>query len=202
MQPVLDWLSALPPAALYLAIFAAASIENIFPPAPSDVVIAFAGFLAARGGHSATPAFIAVLLGNLSGAIAMYALGRRLGADWIHRRFRRDERAQRRLSDWYARYGLAALFVSRFLPGVRALVPPLAGALRVPPVGAILTMGIASSIWYGIITVLAFRAGNNWDVLRDTITRFGTWLSLGAVALVVIAIAVWLMKRRRGERVS
>ncbi|MEP6691931.1 MAG: hypothetical protein ABJD07_12305 [Gemmatimonadaceae bacterium] len=35
---------------------------------------------------------------------------------------------QRRLEDLYAKRGFAALFVSRFLPGVRALVPPFAGA--------------------------------------------------------------------------
>lgn len=202
MQPVLDWLSALPPTALYLAIFAAASIENVFPPAPSDVVIAFAGFLAARGGHSAVPAFIAVLLGNLGGAIGMYVLGRRLGADWIHRRFSRNESAQRRLREWYARYGLAALFVSRFLPGVRAVVPPLAGALRVPATGAIVAMGLASSIWYGLITVLAFRAGNNWDALRATVTRYGTWLSIAAATLVAIVAVVWLVRRRRGAQTT
>jgi membrane protein DedA with SNARE-associated domain len=200
MQGVLDWLGALPPVALYLAIFAAAAVENFFPPAPSDVVIAFASFLAARGGDTPIPALVAVLLGNVGGAAAMYALGRRYGAGLVERRFEGSKEAQRRVEEWYGRYGLGALFVSRFLPGLRAVVPPLAGALKIPAVGAIAAMGVASAIWYGIITALAFRAGSDWKALQATITRDGRWLSIAAAVIVAIALSVWFVRRRARAR--
>jgi len=200
MQGVLDWLGVLPPVALYLAIFVAAAVENFFPPAPSDVVVAFASFLAARTGGSPIPAFVAVLLGNVGGAITMYALGRRFGAGLIERRLGASKEAQRRIAEWYDRYGLAALFVSRFLPGLRAIVPPLAGALGVPVVGAIAAMSVASGIWYGIITVLAFRAGADWNALQATLARFGRGITIAAAGIVAIGVVVWLIRRRTNAR--
>ena len=62
-----------------------------------------------------------------------------------------DERNEKRLEAMYGRYGIVALVVSRLIPGVRALVPPFAGALKVPPYTAISAMAIASAVWYGII---------------------------------------------------
>ena len=38
MQPILDWLTSLPPATLYLVLGLAAAVENIFPPFPADTV--------------------------------------------------------------------------------------------------------------------------------------------------------------------
>ena len=49
LHSILDWFSGLPPAALYLALAFAAGIENVFPPLPSDTVVAFGSFIAARG---------------------------------------------------------------------------------------------------------------------------------------------------------
>ena len=167
------------------------------------MVIAFASFLAARVGASPIPALVAVLVGNLGGAAAKYALGRHYGSGWIHRRlgFHEEPAAEQRVRDWYARYGIALLFVSRFLPGVRAIVPPLAGALRVPAVGAITAMGVASGIWYSVLTLVAFRAGSNWDQLRGTVGRYGRAATLAAVAVVAVALGIWLVRRQRRQRV-
>ena len=134
MDSVLAWLESLPPAALYLILGLVAATENFVPPIPADVIVAFGSFLAARTQRSPIPTIIAVVVGNVGGALAMFALGRRFGADWIRGHLRRvmGESAEQRVQHLYNQYGLPALFVSRFLPGVRAVVPPLAGAIRVP----------------------------------------------------------------------
>ena len=104
--------------------------------------------------------------------------------------------AERRLRALYGRYGLGALFLSRFLPGVRAMVPPLAGALRLAPGGPILAIATASGIWYGLVTWLAFRAGASWSELQATMARYGRAITITAVAIVVVAGVVWLVRRR------
>ena len=72
---------------------------------------------------------------------------------WIERRFARQGRGEpsARLRELYDRYGLLALFLSRFVPGVRAIVPPFAGALR----AAVSVRSLDRSrsrrrIWYGL----------------------------------------------------
>jgi membrane protein DedA with SNARE-associated domain len=198
MQGVLDWLSALPLAALYAAMFVAAAVENIFPPIPADTIVAFGSFLAARGQGTILGAFFAVWLGNLSGAALMYGAGRRYGASRIEKRLLKDKGgdAEGRLRALYERYGMGALFLSRFVPGVRAIVPPFAGAVRLSFIPAIAVMGVASGIWYGLVAFLAFRVGSDWGALQSTIKEYGTIAAVVATAIVVVGAIIWVFRRR------
>lgn len=201
LEGALAWLSALPEGALLSVMALLSAVENVFPPIPADVLVAFGAFLAARAGHSSLPVFLAVWIGNMAGVAGMYALGRRYGADRIRRRYRLDTSgtADQRILHLYERYGTLALFLSRFVPGVRAVVPPFAGALRIPMGRTMLATSAASGLWYGVITVLATRAGNNWEALKGTIARFGTW-SAGGALIVILVVGGVIWWRRRGER--
>ena len=197
MQSLLDWLTSLPPLALYLALALAAAIENVFPPFPADTVVAFGSFYAARVDGSVLASFLSTLAGNLAGAMGVYWLGRRYGMHWLEHRFKVSDERRYRMVQTYNRFGAAGLFVSRFLPGVRAIVPPLAGALGVPAGRAALAMGTASAIWYGVITWLAFTAGSSWEELSARIASMGRGFAIGAAAVVLLAAAAWLVLRRR-----
>lgn len=206
LQSVLDWLTALPPALLYLSLFASAWLENVFPPLPADTIVAFGAFLAAQGDASLVGAFAAIWAGNVGGAIFMLWLGRHFGAEWLRRRFPSlggpDGGASQLVVRLYSRYGMPALFLSRFLPGARAVVPPLAGAMHVPALPAILAIGLASAIWYGSIAWLAYSVGTRWDDLVARIGSMGRWTAMGAGAIIGIVVIAWLLRRRghRGRR--
>jgi membrane protein DedA with SNARE-associated domain len=199
MQGLIDWLVTLPTALLYLVLAVVSAVENVFPPIPADTIVALGSWLAARGTGSIALAFAAPVLGNLAGAAGMFCLGRRHGADWMHRRFPAiaTARNEQRLEALYGRYGVLALVFSRFIPGLRALVPPFAGALQVPIGRALLAMGVASTVWYGTISVLAFRAGANWEALAGTIRHSATLVAAAAGALLLVGVVVWLVRRRR-----
>jgi len=201
LASVLQWLSGLPAVVLYLSLVVFAALENVFPPLPTDTVVAFGTWLAARGQGSALAAFLCTWLGNVAGAAAMYEVGRRHGSAWMRRRFPRlaDAKGEARLRGLYARYGLAALVVSRFIPGVRALVPPFAGALRVPALPAIAAMALASGVWYGLISYLAWRAGSDWDSVTALLARSGRVVTLVACAIAVVAVLVWYRYQRQAR---
>jgi membrane protein DedA with SNARE-associated domain len=200
MEGVLDWLGAQPPAVLYIVLGLVAALENFVPPIPADVIVAFGSFLAAREQRSPIPTIIAVVVGNVGGAILMFALGRRYGAEWIRRRLRgvMGENAEQRVRQWYDRFGLPALFLSRFLPAVRAVVPPLAGAIRVPPTGAIIAIGAASTAWYAALAIIAYRLSSEWERISGAIARFQTLAAMVAGGIVLVGVLVWwILKRRR-----
>jgi membrane protein DedA with SNARE-associated domain len=199
VQGIYDWLVSLPPGLLYLALAAVAAVENFFPPVPADTVVALGSFLAARGQGTFVGALLATWLGNVSGAMIMYGLGRRYGAERLERRLMGDKGAvaEARLEKLYGRYGLGALFLSRFIPGVRALVPPFAGALRVPALRAGVAMGTASLIWYGLVSWIGFRAGADWHKLSAMIARYGKELAIGAVVIIVIGAIIWRVRTRK-----
>ncbi len=199
VDAIISWLTDLPIGALYLSIFVISAIENIFPPFPADAVVAFGSFLAARGKASPYNTFLVSWIGNLCGAALMYYVGRKYGSSAFMSRLERwaGKGAEQRLMKLYGKYGLPALFVSRFLPAVRAVVPPFAGAMKLPPLPVALAVASASGIWFAFITFIAFRAGSNWDVLYATIVRSGKIISLAAVALVIVATAVFIFRRKK-----
>lgn len=199
MQAILSWFAGLPVAALYPALTLLAALENVFPPLPTDTVVALGTWLAARGQGSALIAFLGTWVGNVAGAVAMYVVGRRHGAGWIHRRFPSlsNARGEERLQQLYSRYGILALVASRFIPGVRALVPPFAGALKVPAPSAIAAMAFASGIWYGFIAYIAYRAGTDWDALTRRIAQSSRVSAIAGAVIVAIGIAIWLVRRRK-----
>jgi len=199
LETVIAWLGDLPIGTLYVAIAGLSAFENVFPPFPSDGVIAFGSFLASRAHGSPFTVFVLGWFGNVAGAMVTYTLARRFGSDMILKRLKRyaGPTAENRMKDLIARYGFGGLFVSRFLPGVRAVVPPFAGAMRLPPVKVFLAIASASAVWFGIITFLAFRAGDNWDLLQEYILRSGTWAGVISVAIVALMVAIWLLRRRK-----
>jgi len=199
VEGVQDWLTALPPAVLYLVLAVVAAVENVFPPVPADTVVAFGAFLAARGHATLAGAFLATLGGNVAGAMGMYAAGRRFGAERLEQRLTKGG-AAKRLQDFYGRYGVAALFISRFLPGVRALVPPFAGALRLRPWRVLVILGSASAIWYGAITVIAYRVGADWPTIEAKMRVWQHGLVVGAAVVAIVAVGAWLVLRRRTAR--
>jgi membrane protein DedA with SNARE-associated domain len=175
VDAIIGWLSGLPLGTLYVAIGVISAIENIFPPFPADAAVAFGSFLAARGEASPYTTFLVSWFGNFFGAALMYYVGRRYGSSAFITRLERwaGAGAEQRLLKLYGRYGIPALFISRFLPAVRAVVPPFAGAMKLPPLPVALAVATASGIWFAFLTFVAFRAGSNWEVLYATIVRYG-----------------------------
>ena len=202
LHTLTGWLGDLPLGSLYLSIAVLSAFENFFPPFPSDAVIAFGSFLADRAHGSAITVFLLGWLGNVAGAGITYTLGRKFGAKAFLRRIEKfaGPDAETRIKRLHKKYGFMGLFVSRFLPGVRAIVPPFAGAMRLPAFKVMLSVASASGVWFGLITFLAFRAGDNWDLVERYLVRSGKVAGLVAVAIVVLAVGILLWNRQAKKR--
>lgn len=201
MSGLVDWLTSLPIGALYVAIAVIAAIENFFPPVPADTIVALGAFLAARGQGTALGSLAATWLGNVGGAMVMYALGRRYGADRLERRLlgERGSAAEARIATLYGRYGIAALALSRFLPGVRAVVPPVAGALRIPVWRAFGAIGFASAVWYGLITYAGFYLGSDWESVLAKMREYGKIAGVVAAVILVVGLLAWWARSRKSR---
>lgn len=200
MRDLLQWLVTLPVEALYPILGLTAALENLFPPFPSDVVVAFGSFIVAQGGRGTQfGVFVVTWFGNIAGAMVVYYLGRRYGAERLERRLagKHAQSVDRRLHALFDRFGMPAVFVSRFVPGVRAIVPAYAGALRLPIGRAAAMIAIASGIWYGLITWVAFRVGTDWQRLSATVARYSTAAAIAASVLLVVGLGAWMLHRRR-----
>ncbi len=200
MPALLQWLVTLPLGMLYTILGVTAALENVVPPFPSDVVVAFGSFVVSQGQQGTRFGVFAVTwAGNVAGAMIVYVLGRRYGAERLERRLagKHAQSVDRRLHALFDRFGMPAVFVSRFVPGVRAIVPAYAGALRLPVPRVVAMIATASALWYGFITWVAFRVGSDWQRLSATVARYGTTAAILATVLLVGGVGAWLLVRRR-----
>lgn len=200
MSELLDSLLQLPPAAVYGAIAALAAIENVFPPVPADTAVALGAFLSAGGRVSAWIVFLVTWIANVAGASAVYAGARTAGRAFFRGRVGvrlLKPAALGRLERLYARYGGWGIFLSRFIPGVRAVVPPFAGVANLRTVPALVPMALASGLWYGALTLVAATLVQNLDQIAHFIVSLNrAALAVGAV-LGVIVLGLVVRRRRR-----
>jgi len=167
---------------------------------PADTAVALGAFLSHRGVTTPMLVFLVTWTANSAGAIGVYLATRRFGTAFAEGPIGRrliTPGAVAAIEREYARFGTAGIFLARFLPGIRAVVPAFAGLVRLGPARAILPVVLASAVWYGAITAAAARLGAEWE----TISR---WLgdvnrTLGLIALAVVAVGVILVVRRRRE---
>lgn len=204
MSELIDQLLArmllLPELLIYAVVGGFAALENVAPPVPADVVALFGGFLAGQGAARAWVVFLVVWGSNVSGAMFVYWIGRRYGARFFATRWGRMLLRPRQLGElerFHRRYGVAAIFVSRFLPVFRAVVPGFAGMSRVGAFRALLPIASASAIWYGLIVYLGASTGRNWEQIREAIEAGGRWIYIPVVVLLLLAARWWW--RNRGE---
>ncbi len=200
MEQTLAFLSDLPPLLLYLVLGVGAAVENVLPVVPADTVIVMGGFVAGLGVGGVVSVFLAVWGFNVAGAVAVYAVGRRYGPEFFttgRGRHLLAEKQMRRLEAFYARWGVAAIFAGRFLPGFRALVPVFAGVAGLGWARVVPPLAVASAIWYGALVRVGHLAGDNVDAVRDTMSRTSRGLLATSLVLAVALVAVWWRARRK-----
>ncbi|HET9010273.1 MAG TPA: TerB family tellurite resistance protein [Gemmatimonadaceae bacterium] len=182
-----------------------AAIENVVPPVPSDAAVALGAFLSHRGVTTPILVFVVTWTANMVGAALVYLGARRFGHRLFATRTGRRLLAPRSLAvieREYLRFGVAGIFLSRFLPGIRAVVPPFAGLVRLGPVRTFVPMALASMIWYGGITLMGTVLGTQWQRILTILEDVNRTMGIIAAALIVVGVAWYLLARRRrgGER--
>jgi membrane protein DedA with SNARE-associated domain len=197
-----DWLTQLvldpgiPAFALYAVVFVSCIVESFFPPWPTDIVVVYAGFLAGRGQLDPRIVLGAAIGGTQVGVMAVFWIARHWGRALLEGRMGRILPAQQigRLEEWFARYGASAIAVSRFLPGIRALVMPAAGLARFSTGRVLCWAGASVVIWNGFVVGLGIVAGTHLDWATGTLIRYNT-VALGVGLAAVLGGGVALLYR-------
>lgn len=186
---------------LYALLWIGAALENFVPAIPADTFVALGGFLAGAGigGLELRWVFLGTWLFNVGGALAIYRVSHRYGesffADGLGRHLLRPHQMER-VAAFYDRWGTPALFLSRFLPGIRAVVPFFAGTTHQPWRVVALPITVASAMWYGGLVWLGVLAGRNLSLLERLVGGLNRWLALVAAVLGAAALFWWIRTRR------
>jgi membrane protein DedA with SNARE-associated domain len=198
----LEWMTGLPPLAVYGVLVVLSAVENIFPPVPADVAVLLGAFLGQRGLTSPVLLGLLCWMANTLSAVAMYYLGRARGPELLEHRWSArllPPHARAALMEAWERHGTAGIFVSRLLPGVRATVLPFAGMLHLPAPRVIGSAAIASFVWYAALVAAGTAVGHNWARAQRLLENANRVLAVLAVLFVAVVVT-WVVRRARHHR--
>jgi membrane protein DedA with SNARE-associated domain len=198
MADFITWMNGLPNLAVYVVLWAGAAAENVVPAIPADTFVALGGLLAGAGDLEARWVAIGTWLANVVGALTVYRLSHLHGPAFFDRglgRYLLKPHQMERMAGFYARWGTPAIFFSRFIPGVRAVVPIFAGATHQTWSKVVLPLTVASAIWYFSLVQIGVVLGHNLDLLADVLDRMNRSLAIVGV-LVGALVGLWWYRTR------
>ncbi|NLG61270.1 MAG: dephospho-CoA kinase [Candidatus Cloacimonetes bacterium] len=198
LELIQQWIIEFGPWIVYLVtMLETAAFIGLF--VPSGPTILFAAFLTTTRFFEFEHVLLATLLGGFSGDQLGYGLGRAYGVRGIvhgGRVGRLWHRYEHRAVTLFRRHSVVAVSLARCIAFVRTIMPWFAGMSRMP-YGRFVFYDVAGVLVWGIGHVtLGYVAGRGWRALA-TLLGSATLAILTAVAIV--ALVVYLRRRRRGD---
>lgn len=201
--PVRDLVTQIYEAVGYLGVTLWVVIETIFIPIPSEIILPFAGFLAADPGSiepltggrwNVVLLVVFATIGSLVGALIAYALGAWAGRPVLVRwgrylRFTEDDLA--RTDAFFERWGNLAAFLGRMVPIVRSLVSFAAGVGRMPLVPFVVFTVLGSIPWNLFLVLAGYLLGENWDAIGAFLKQY----EYAVLAILVVVALLWIWFR-------
>ena len=194
-------LQTIPPLAVYFIVGAIIGVESLGIPLPGEIALVSAALLASRHTLDINPVAVgaAATTGAIIGDSIGYSIGRRFGMSLFERLGNRFPKhfgpghvaLAKRL---FARWGVWAVFIGRFIALLRILAGPLAGALKMRYPQFLAANASGGLLWAGGTTAVVYYAGlaaERW------LSRF-SWIAL--VVAVLVGVGMTLLLRERTSR--
>jgi membrane protein DedA with SNARE-associated domain len=160
----------------------------------TEPTMLFAGFNVFQGHLSLVGIIAFGVIGDVLGATIAYSIGYFGSQELLDRHGSKLHVSQARLDrahGWFERYGTWTVFISRFMPLIRAIFPYAAGVAKMPFKRFLLLATLGSTLWMGGLGVLGRQVGHSWPSWRHHLEYVDY-----AAAAVVVGLIVWLVIRR------
>lgn len=201
IQSIVEWIEIIPPVGVYLLFFGIAYFENIIPPVPGDVIVAFGGYLAAEGIIRLFPVWSLTIVASVLGFMTMYWLGHTWGGSIENNReshlilrfipYKYFTRGKK----WMQRWGQGVIIANRFLAGTRSVISLTAGMSRLRVSYTIFSSLLSSILWNSLLLALGWFIQDNWQIIGDYLSNYGK--SILALIAIVVSVKIWLKHRKK-----
>jgi membrane protein DedA with SNARE-associated domain len=167
---------------------------------PGESVALLAGAAAKLGHVSLGSVLIVVIVAAIVGDSVGYELGRHLGPRVLRMGF--FDKRRKRLDDaqeFLARRGGSAVFLGRWVAFFRAVMPFLAGSARMRYLKFLGFNAAGGIAWGAAVVLLGYAAGASYAQVEKS---FGKYAALAVLAVVLVAIAVWRIRKHHEDRAT
>jgi len=200
-----NWLVDVMHALNYVGIFLLLVLARVIPPIPAESVIPLAGIAAAHGEYSLAGIALAGGLGSMVGQLVWFLPSRLLGRDRLEAFLKRyghwltiHPKKVRRSTDWFAKRGGLAVFLTQPVPGVRTLISIPAGACRMSIPLYCVYSGLGSVLWTLVLAWTGYML-STWPFAHRLIGYFTVGLLVVLVGLYLIRLVQHFRTIRRDQ---
>src|SRR3970040_2836152 len=185
--------SAVVGATAYAGIAFLMALESTMVPLPSELVMPFAGFLAAEARLNIWRVIFFNGMGSLAGSLVSYYIGKFGGIPLVRKLGKYvllDEEDLESSQRWLARYGERTIFICRFVPVVRHLISIPAGIAGMDIKRFCLYTVAGATIWNAILAWIGYLLREHWEALPHYMRP----VSIVVFLLLSIALAIFFYK--------
>ena len=187
----------------YSILFAALFAHQIGLPLPGPLFLLAAGALAASGKLDIVPALGLAVVACVLADWVWYEAGRRRGdkvLHFIHRLTRDPDAHDRRAKRIFSRYGLPLLVLAKFVPGLDAVAPPLAGTSQTSRLRFLTFDAVGAGLYSISYAGLGYVFSHDLNRAAAYAGRVGTLFTGLALAGLSIYAGLKLVRRYRSTR--
>lgn len=168
----------------------------------SEPTMLFAGFNVYDHQLTLVGVIVAGVIGDALGATVAYCIGYFGSQELVDKhgaKLHLSKSGVDRANRWFDRWGAPVIFVSRFLPFIRAAFPYVAGVSRTsyPRFLALVTAG--SIVWIAALALLGRGVGSQWQTWRHHL-EYVDYVGVAIVAAAVVYLIVRYVKHVRSDR--
>lgn len=189
----------------YPAVFAAAFLEVIFPPIPSEVIFPLVGYTVQNRGlglENAISMATVGAFGSTAGAVLIYFISGKVGRAAIARfgkRVRIGEHDIEKAENWFEKYGPIAVFTGRMIPGVREIISIPAGIARMNFAKFVGYTFAGSVLWCIVLTLAGYYLGEAWSKFSEQASSAFSVVTFIVIAILIAGIGFWYSMRKRAS---
>lgn len=177
----------------YFGVGLMMAIESACVPLPSEIIMPFAGFLAAQGKFSLLGVTLAGAIGCVAGSVAAYAVGAWGGRGFIEKYGKYILISHHDLviaDNFFNKYGANAIFFSRLMPVVRTFISLPAGIAKMNFSKFVIYSFLGSLPWSFGLAYLGKKLGDHWNTLGAYFHKFDFVI----VAMIIVGV-MWYVRR-------
>jgi membrane protein DedA with SNARE-associated domain len=186
----------------YWGIFLMIMLENVFPPIPSEIVLAFGGFMTTKTDITVFGVIVASTIGAVAGAIILYYIGKLLNVERLEKivdrwgyLLRTKKEDVHKANHWFEKYGVWTVFFCRMVPILRSLISIPAGMSKMNIIVFLTFTTLGSIIWNAVLVNVGAALGASWEKVLDFM---GVFQNIVIIILAVAAVCfiIWYIRSR------
>ena len=208
LESAIIYLQHADPFSVYLVLCLIAFLENVVPPIPGDVPVAFIGYLIYKSGITFAGALFRSSAVSTAGFMLVYLLSKYLGMKlyveggtsvehWLsksaHRFFPPSDMELLRRK--FSAHGYLAVLVNRFLFGSRAVISVMAGLMDLKTPFVFLAAATSATAWNVLLLYGGFLLGSNWQHIGGYVALYTVPVSI--LFVLLLSFSVWKFFRER-----